>query len=125
MKKKKRKYKPLEKNKTSIKKSKQMTQLKKTHKKNASKQHGISMHRARLFFYHDEGVGQALYAEAYRSVTHVAPLRLDDGVKVDVDDAVEISGHHLRHLRNKKNRKAHIHTRTYTQAHTSTVFVYT
>lgn len=72
------------------------------------------------FFYHDEGVGQALYTDAYRAVAHVAPLRLDDGVKVDVDDAVEISGHHLRHLRNNKK-----HTRTYTQAHTNTVFVYT
>lgn len=50
--------------------------------------------------HHDESICQTLHPEPDGSVAHVAPLRLHHWVKVNVDHAVEVSRHHLSHLRN-------------------------
>lgn len=48
--------------------------------------------------HHDEGVREALYPETHGAVSEVAPLRLLNRIEVDVDHAVQVSRHHLRHL---------------------------
>ena len=42
-----------------------------------------------------EGVGETLHTNADRTVAHVGPAGLGDGVEVDIDDAVQVEGDDL------------------------------